>query len=234
MNTIALLTGKKNNTLRNKHLISILGLPLCLYPATIVKKSKYINDFYCSSDSEEILKLTKEIGYKLIERPDYLATENSQHIDVIEHALEEINQKVDILVVVMANSATIKIEWIDKSIEMIMKNKKISAVVPVIQDQGNHPYRAKRIDKNGYLQTYFDFGDKQISTNRQDLEPNYFLCHNFWVLNLKQIDFINGQQPWIFLGNKIKPLIVSESFDVHNLDDIQKTETWLLLNGIKI
>ena len=35
------------------------------------------------------------------------------------------------------------------------------------------------------------------------------------------------------MGNKIKPIVVEESFDVHTEEDIVKTEKWLLKNRIE-
>ncbi|CUO92418.1 MULTISPECIES: hypothetical protein [Bacteroides] len=56
-----------------------------------------------------------------------------------------------------------------------------------------------------------------------------------WKLNLAKSLYAKeeGQQPWTFMGNNIKPVIVKESFDVHDEDDIKRTERWLLEEGIK-
>jgi N-acylneuraminate cytidylyltransferase len=35
------------------------------------------------------------------------------------------------------------------------------------------------------------------------------------------------------MGNNCKPVIVKESFDVHDMDDIIKTEKWLTAEGVK-
>ncbi len=35
------------------------------------------------------------------------------------------------------------------------------------------------------------------------------------------------------MGDKIKPIVVDESFDVHDEDDIARTEKWLMREGIK-
>ena len=79
------------------------------------------------------------------------------------------------------------------------------------------------------------FRSKNISTNRQDLPMNFVFCHNFWTLNLKNSLYSEdeGQQPWTFMGKNVKPVIVKESFDVHDMDDIVRTEKWLSAEGIK-
>lgn len=236
MNIIALITGRGNNTLKDKNILNVLNHPLMYYPCKAAKQSKFINHFYVSSDDDKILKCGVENGFKAIKRPNELSLPTSQHIDAIKHAIKYIKENdeisPDILVVLLANNATVKTKWIDQSIEMILNNRTISAVCPAERDQDHHPFRAKTIDNNGFLQTFFDFTGKQISTNRQDLSPCYFLCHNFWTLNVNQSILSNepGQQPWNFLGNKIKMIEVSGCFDVHDVDDIEKTEQWIKNN----
>ena len=238
MKITALLTGRGNNTLRDKNILPVLGKPLLYYPGMAAKTSKYVNSLYISSDDEKILDAANEIGYLKIKRPDVLARPDSQHIDVILHALDFINKqdgfRPDIMVVLLANSGIVKTEWINDCIAEIINNPEISAIVPVYEEQDHHPFRAKKLDTDGFLETFFDFGGKKISSNRQDLPTCYFLCHNFWVLNIsKSIDLLpEGQQPWPFMGKTIKPYIIEMSFDVHTEEDIVKTENWLLQEKI--
>jgi len=233
----ALLTGRGNNTLKDKNVSLVCGRPLLYYPAIAAKKSKYIKEFYVSSDNDNILTTAHKFGYSKILRPPELSKPESPHIDAITHALEFIYRKnrikPGILIVLLANSATIKAEWIDESIDIILKDSDVSAVVPVNLDLDHHPYRAKKIGKESFLDVFFNFGDEQISTNRQDLEPSYFLCHNFWVLNVsKSIYSKEGQAPWRFMGTKIKPLVVEKCFDVHDIEDIELSEKWVKRNWV--
>ncbi|MBU0580541.1 MAG: NTP transferase domain-containing protein [Candidatus Margulisbacteria bacterium] len=232
MKVVALLTGRGNNTLADKNILPVLGKPLLYYPANAGKRSKYIKEFYVSSDDHKILDIAGELGYKRIVRPQELAAPNAQHVDAITHALKKMKAEdgiePDILVVLMANSATIKSGWIDKCLEIMMNDNEVSAMVPVYEDSDHHPFRAKSIGSDGYLNTFIDFKGQQISTNRQDLAPSYFLCHNFWVLNVKKSIFQeDGQKPWSFMGSKIKPYIVEKTIDVHDMEDLLKTEKWL-------
>ena len=117
----------------------------------------------------------------------------------------------------------------------INPNFKAASIIPVLLEMDNHPYRSKRLREDGCLDTWFDFRGKNISTNRQDLPMNFVLCHNFWTLKLKNSVYssVIGQQPWTFMGNNIKPIIVKESFDVHDEEDIIRTEKWLIEEGIE-
>lgn len=238
MKIAALLTGRGNNTFKDKNVLPVLGKPLLYYPAMAAKTCNLITDFYVSSDDEKILKAASDCGYKKIVRPVELAAPTSQHVDAIRHALGVMKQdgvEPDILVVLLANSGIVKTEWIEESITQLLKDEALSASVPVLLEMDNHPYRSKRLREDGCLDTWFDFRGKNISTNRQDLPMNFVLCHNFWTLNLKNSLYSSteGQQPWTFMGSNIKPIVVKESFDVHDEDDIRRTEKWLQEEGIK-
>lgn len=230
---VALLTGRGNNTLKDKNVLPVLGKPLLYYPAMAARSCKQITDFYVSSDDEKILSAAEQCGYKRITRPAELALPTAQHVDAIIHALSVMKQdgiEPDILVILLANSGIVKTEWIEESINNLLNNDKLSASVPVLLEMDNHPYRSKRLREDGCLDTWFDFKEKHISTNRQDLPENYVLCHNFWTLNLKKTLYSKekGQQPWTFMGNDIKPIVVKESFDVHDEEDLKRTEKWIL------
>ena len=186
---VALLTGRGNNTLKDKNVLPVLGKPLLYYPAMAAKTCSLITDFYVSSDDEKILNAAADCGYKKIVRPAELALPTSQHVDAITHALSVMKEdgvEPDILVVLLANSGIVKTEWIEESIQYILKDAKVSAAVPVLLEMDNHPYRSKRLREDGCLDTWFDFKGQHISTNRQDLPKNFVLCHNFWTLNLSE------------------------------------------------
>lgn len=238
MRIVALLTGRGNNTLKDKNVLPVLGKPLLYFPAMAAKTCEYITDFYVSSDDEKILSAAEDCGYKRIVRPAELALPTAQHIDAITHALgvmKEDGVEPDILVVILANAAITKSEWIKESIENILENPELSASCPVMLEMDHHPYRSKCLRPDGCLGTWFDFGENKISTNRQDLPQNFVFCHNFWTLNLKNSLYSDqpGQQPWTFMGNNVKPIVVDESFDVHDEEDLIKTERWLRKENIK-
>lgn len=228
----ALITARGNNTMANKHLRNVCGKALIQYPIDIIKGIDVIDRFYISSDDTKILTIGKEHGFVPIVRPESLARPDSLHVDTIKHALDFMkdkdNYEPDILIVVLGNAVCIQKKWIMDSIKMLNQNDKLSAVVPVHLEQNFHPFRAKYIDENGILKPYFDFTDKQISSNRQDLPNNYFLCHNFWTLNVnKSVYANNGFKPWDFMGANVAPIIINKTIDVHDEDDIKQCEQYI-------
>lgn len=231
----ALLTGRGNNTLKDKNVLECFGHPILFYPANATRKAKKVGKMFCSSDDDKILEAASKLGYISIKRPLELALPESQHIDCIMHGLKEIerlDQLPDILVVTLANNVTIKSEWIDKCIQMMEDDDSISAVVPVYKDNDHHPLRAKTVDSNNRLQMYDKSVNAEISTNRQDLPTCYFLSHNFWVLNVNLLLVNNGkgQQPWSFMGNNIAYFEIEESIDIHKSTDLYIAQEWIKNN----
>ncbi len=234
MKVTALLTGRGNNTLKDKNILDILGHPVLYYPAHSGRMAKCISSLYCSSDDEKILSAAEKEGYTRIVRPTELAAPNAQHIDAITHAIDVIKEReelADILVVILANNVTIKSEWIDKCVKMMQDDMSISAVVPVYEDNDHHPFRAKIVE-NGRLKMYEKGVVGKISTNRQDLPKCFFLSHNFWVLNTKLLLESNGegQQPWSFMGDNISYFEIEESIDIHKEIDLYIAKEWIKNN----
>jgi len=220
MEVIALLTGRGGSKLKNKNLIKINNKRILDYPCRAAKKVKQISDFYVSSENKLILESANKNGFKKIIRPKKYSNSNSVHIDVLLHAikfLKKIGKNPNVIVVLLANSPTIKSEWIEKSINILKKDKNISSVLPVRKVNDFHPYRAKKI-VNGFLKPFVKV-KKNVSTNRQDLESNYFLCHNFWTIRISSILKNSGYPPWKFMGKKCKPFIVENSIDIHDIKD---------------
>ena len=231
MKIFAILTGKKNNSFKNKNILKILNQRVFMYPAKIAIKTKEIQKYYASSDSKIILSETKKLGFIPIKRPKNLANNNSKHRDVLLHSLKfiknESNLIPDAILVLLANSLTIKTEWIKECIK-IMKKQNVDSVVPVVKNNDHHPFRAKKIEKK-LLKPFLKI-PKKASTNRQDLEPSYFLSHNFWLIKTKCIYENNGFLPWAFMGKKVVGYIVNDSIDIHYESDIDNSKKWLLMN----
>ena len=221
MEVFALLTGKGGSSLKNKNLIKIKKKKILDYPCEAAKNVKAISQFYVSSENIKILDAASKNGFKKIIRPKKYSQKNSQHIDVLRHSVDFFKKKKlfpEIIVVLLANSPTIKSEWIKKSIDILQKNKKITSVVPVIKNNDFHPLRAKKV-VNNYLRPHL-YTKKNMSSNRQDLISNYFLTHNFWTIRTSSIIKNNGYAPWKFMGKNCSPIVINNSIDIHDETDL--------------
>ena len=83
MKICCLLTGRGNNTLKDKNVLDVLGHPVLYYGANAAVKSNVFDRLYCSSDDSKILDEAKKIGFESIVRPIELAAPTAQHVDCI-------------------------------------------------------------------------------------------------------------------------------------------------------
>lgn len=230
---VSLVIGRGGSTFKNKNIKKVLNYPLVLWTCSAAKRSKYIEKYYCSSDSIKILNICKSIGYKTIKRPKKLSTASSQSCDAVRHAIKfiekDIKKKIEIVVVQHANVGTIKESMIDECIELLKSNPEASAVIPAHVKMEYHPARAKFIDSSGHFKQIIK---GNFSANRQDLKKVYFFDHSFWVIRRNSSVKSDGQKPWNCMGNKILPYITNGCLDVHDENDILKTEKWIKDNKI--
>lgn len=236
MKIAALIIGRGNNTLANKNILPVNGKPLLQWGGLAAKASSYINSFYISSDDDKILSVGEEIGFTPIKRPDSLALPTSQSSDAVKHALNIIENnegEIDIMVIIHANVGTITSKMIDDCISILLK-KKATAVIPSHYKYEYHPRRAKKVLEDGTLSNFVGENTEYVSANRQDLEECVFFDHSFWVLDVRNgVKSSNGHYPWPVMGNRIMPYMTEGCFDVHDLEDLKKTEEWLVKNNVK-
>ena len=74
------------------------------YPYYISKRLKFINDTVLTSDAKSYLNLIKDKKIIKILRPKKYAKSRSKIIDVIKHALKELKQKYDYLLLLEPTS----------------------------------------------------------------------------------------------------------------------------------
>ena len=114
---VALILAKSESTrLPNKNTLDFHGEPMFL---TNVRKCVELFDkVYVSSDSQEILKMARNIGARGIRRPSSLCG-NTPNIDVYRHAVGQM-KGIQGIVAVQANSPTVPIKLISDIGEMTM------------------------------------------------------------------------------------------------------------------
>ncbi len=232
----ALIIGRGNNTLENKNILKVHGRPLLQWGALAAKNSEHIGRYYISSDCDKILEAGAAVDFVKIKRPDYLALPDSQSADAVKHAYEVIAKEgeIETLIVIHANVGTISSDLIDSCIAIKNSNKDISAVIPSHRKDEYHPLRARKLNSDGTMEPYVGKPTDKISANRQELPTCLFFDHSFWVLDVeKGVKAVNGQEPWPVMGSTIVPFETEGCFDVHDLEDLKKTEDWITENRIE-
>ena len=229
-------------TLPGKNILPVLGKKLCEYPLIAASKSKYIERIFVSTDCKIIKKISRKYKAILINRPKSLATNNALGEHVFEHGyfqikkdLKLIKKKVELIVLLMANAATINAKIIDKGIEILKKNKNFDSAVSTSVYNMWSPLRARRLGKDGTLKPFVPFktfgNPKTLNCDRDSQGNVYFADMSVSVVRPKCLENLkSGLLPQKWMGNKIAPIPSWGGCDVDYNWQIPTVEYWLRKN----
>jgi CMP-N-acetylneuraminic acid synthetase len=235
----ALLIGRGGSTgFPKKNTYPLLNRPLMSYPLLAAKNSKYVDEVYVSSDSDEILNIGKKLGAKSIARPSELATNEATVESVFSHGYEHIkkksNNKIEFLVILMCNAVSVLPKTIDKGIEILRSKQNFDSAVTVSGYNMFSPIRARKIIEDGSLAPFVDFKNFnfKVDSNRQKQDIVYFHDCGVSVVRPKCIEHIDdGLLPQQWMGQKIYPLAQEGVLDVDVEQEMPLAEFWLRKNG---
>ncbi|MDP0500773.1 MAG: NTP transferase domain-containing protein [Verrucomicrobiota bacterium JB022] len=234
MKNAVILTAKGGNTtVQNKNVIPILGVPVMLYPLRAAKLSVETDAIFVSTEDELIGNLAQKEGAKILVRPPELSTPESQHRDVIQYAVQQVealHPELENVIVLLGNTVQVTPGVIDKAFRMLEEDD-CDSVATVWKAQDDHPFRAMTQDEQGYMKAFHDL---DVSSNRQSYPPVYFYDQGVWAFRKHCAYEQKGPSPWVWLGQKCKmierPWVTGR--DIHTWIDISAS-VWYL-NSIQV
>lgn len=239
--SITILLGRKGSKgVPDKNVMEIMGRPAYHYPILASKGSKYVDEIFVSTDHEEIIAGAKMMNLNIIKRPQYLCSDNALFEDALVHAYHESKKVIDYhpkyIVVLMCNAVTINTELIDSSIQMLEKDPNADSVVTVSIFNMYSPLRARKINKNGYLDPFVPletFGDiNTLNCDRDSQGDTYFADMSHTVCRSECIENIeNGILPQKWMGQKILPILNGMGCDIDSPWQIDMSLRWLKDHG---
>jgi len=232
---IALITAKGGNqSLPNKNLIPIGGLPSFLHAINAANKSGVISEIWVTSEDNRILDLAMDHGAKIIARPSNLAQPLTNHGDVILHAFDEISSDAEFstMTILLGNTVMTRGSDIRATIQALEEDDDATSAMTVWEAQDDHPYRALSVGASGSLETFMQL-DQQVDTNRQSYPQVLFYDQGPWTTKFAtlQNSKVNrsGPGPWWWMGDRSvavkRPWLTGR--DTHTQFDLDAQEWWL-------
>ena len=186
----------------------------------------------------KIAKISKKYNAKLIRRPKSLATSSALGDHVFEHGyfeikneLKLINKKIDLIVLLFANAATINSNLIDKGIKILKRNKKYDSAVSTSVYNMWSPLRARKLSKQGYLEPFVPFetfGNPKTLNCDRDSQGDVFADMSVSVVRPKCLENLkNGLLPQKWMGKKIAPIKSYGGCDIDYDWQLPSVEHWL-------
>lgn len=242
----ALLIGREGSAgFPGKNTYPVLGRPLVAYPLMAARGATSVDRVYVSTDSSRLKEIGAQYGASIIERPPHLATSAAlgEHVfvhgyEVIRDRLETRGQRLELVVLLFANAATVTAELIDQGISTLRMNPEYDSAVSVSRYNMWSPLRARRLAPSGLLEPFVPFevfGDPAtLNCDRDSQGDVWFADMGVSVVRPRCLDhFESGLLPQKWMGQRIAPLKQSGGLDVDYEWQIPLVEYWLKTNGVQ-
>ena len=205
MKIVSLIPARKGSKgIENKNLIDLCGKPLIYYSIQASKKS-LVEETWVSSDSDEILDISKNLGVKTLKRPSEFSGDNATSESALMHFAEKID--FDILVFIQCTVPLIESEDINQGIKKIKKFDSIVSVTETHQmfwDANGPLYDINnRLRRQNSVKRYIETGSFFITSKERLLKSNNRLSGNIGFVEIPK----------------------HRSFDIDGYDDLKMVKT---------
>jgi CMP-N-acetylneuraminic acid synthetase len=233
----SLILGRKGSVgFPGKNLYDVSGHPLAWYPMHAALNVPEIDRNFISTDDPELMELGREVGFEVIERPDYLATAEALGDDAYKHGyqviVEQIGEKPELLVLMFCNAPTVTSSQISEGIYMLRNDPTADSAVTVSRYNMYSPTRARKVDEKGTLQPYIDFEYyselDNINCDRDSQGDVWFADVAVSIIRPENLENLEGGLlPQRWMGNKILPIYNEAGLDMDYEWQIGQVEWWL-------
>jgi CMP-N-acetylneuraminic acid synthetase len=156
--------------LPKKNILDLDGKPLIAHTINAGLKSKYIDKVIVSSDSDEILNISKKFGANILKRPDELANDTATSFDALKHTILN-NKNYDYVILLQPTSPLRDEKHIDEAIELL--NSKNADGIISISEMEHSPLWSNTLDDNLSMNNFLK--DEILNKRSQDLKTYYRL-----------------------------------------------------------
>lgn len=222
-----------------------MGRPLAAYPLMAAHASRYVDKFFVSTDSPEIMEIGRRFGAELIARPPELATKAALGEDVFVHGYREIvkrlaanGESVELMVLLFANGVTVTGALIDEGIEALRKDATLDSAVTVSVYNMWSPLRARRLGEDGCLHPFVPFetfGDPAtLNCDRDSQGDVCFADMGLSIVRPRCLENLkDGLLPQKWMGQRIHPIKSWGGCDVDYEWQLPQVEYWLRKHGFE-
>jgi N-acylneuraminate cytidylyltransferase len=168
----------------HKNIKKLGGKPLIAWTIEEAKKSEYIDRLILSSEDEEIIKIAKEWGCDVpFVRPKELALDGTPGIEPIIHAINNLKEKYDYVVLLQPTSPFRGVEDINNCIEHCETKKSIFCVSVVETDKS--PFWMYTLTGCSKLKPLFP--EESKCSNRQELPKIYIPNGAIFIASIRHL-----------------------------------------------
>ena len=226
MKILAIIPARSGSKgIKNKNIKIFRKKPLIHWSIDIAKKCKKINRIICSTDCQIIANKAKESGAEIpFLRPKDISQDLSTDYEFIKHCLKKIEDidgyKPDIIIQLRPTYPTRKLEILENTIDIFLKNyNKYDSLRTIIKNEKS-PYKMYTINKNTLNPLFKEINNIKEPYNkcRQELPETYL--HNGYIDIIKYDTIMKLKS---VTGNTIYPYVMDKK-EYHDIDTVSDWE----------
>lgn len=209
----------------NKNIRIVADRPLMFYSWYSAVKSGVFDRIVISTDSDQIAEIGRELGMDVpFIRPAELAQDDTKHLPVVQHAVEELKKNgytTEYTAIIQPTSPLLRAVDFEFAYEKLKQSKADSILGVLPMDFKYHPWKALIQNKHGIL----EHDEEKRTTPRQDLPRAFYSTASIYMFRTEVIK--NNT----LYGKKVVPLIMDHTLavDINTEKDIKEAERILKL-----
>ena len=227
-NVLAIIPARGGSkAIKGKNLIKFKNKPLVCHSIELAKESKFINKIIVSSDSAEIIKISKKFGAEVpFIRPKELATDDANDYVVFRHCLEWLKENEgynpNLIVHLRPTYPLRDPNFVDNVILQAFENQNFDSMRSVCEPFQN-PYKMWTLEDEKLSPLMLDQQSKEkYNLPRQKLKKVFWQNGCLDIIKPQTILKLNS-----ISGNKILPIFMNSDaiFDIDDLFSLHLVES---------
>lgn len=174
-----------------KNLIDVAGRPLIAYTIDAAKESQYLDKVVVSSEDDEILEISENLGAEILRRPMALAQDETPGIEPVLHAVDCL-PGFDFVVLLQPTSPLRSVDDIDGALELCVRERVPSCVSVRLASES--PYWMYNLIEKSKLKPLLV---GKVPARRQELPAAYILNGAVYIADIvwlrKSLSFLTKE-----------------------------------------
>lgn len=210
--------------LPGKHLLPLGGRPLITWTFEAAQSANSLAQVMVSTDDPAVAAAARAAGIDVIERPATLAADDTPMLDVLVHAVGELDRahdRVEVIVLLQPTSPFRTADHIDAAVTLLAQSGADSVVSVIAVPHRFVPESLMRLDGD-QLTPYAG----QIGVTRRQDKPLLYARNGPAVLAVRRAVLLEQHSLY---GRDIRPLVMAdaESIDIDTAHDLALAERLL-------
>ena len=141
-----------SKSILNKNFLLFKGKPLFYWSVRVASDANIFDNIYVSTDSDEIIRLCKDLPVQTIKRPKNICLDDSRDIEYLRHLVDQINIKEYTITILRPTSPLRSVGVIKDCNYIFEKNINHYDSLRVVSASKENPYKMWRITDEEFPQ----------------------------------------------------------------------------------